>query len=170
MKRRATEKHARRDLPVIQTMPSSAGPTFSNCDCFFPKTGVQSEGQMDNLRPSPLLRTESRTSTGRECHIPAKVAEEAERLRELEGHVYNMMEGVIRRRRHRDSENLDISLQVLVCFSRSIMIAIDDSILLNRTCTPLPFISMRSTDRMKKQMMTRLTKNLLLSVSKNRPR
>jgi hypothetical protein len=54
-------------------------------------------------------------ANSRENHRPfasAKVVAEAERLRELEGDVYHMMEGVIRRRRHRDSENLDASLDV----------------------------------------------------------
>jgi hypothetical protein len=58
-------------------------------------------------------------ANSRENHRPfasAKVVAEAERLRELEGDVYHMMEGVIRRRRHRDSENLDASLDVNLTF------------------------------------------------------
>lgn len=42
----------------------------------------------------------------------AKVEAEAEHLREIEGQDYQMMEGIIRRRLHRDSEDLDNSLEV----------------------------------------------------------
>lgn len=76
-------------------------------------TEVQDESEENNRKPltsSLLFRGRSQ-----EKHRPsasAKVVAEAERLRELEGDVYQMMEGVIRRRRHRDSENLDVSLDV----------------------------------------------------------
>lgn len=76
-------------------------------------TEVQDESEENNRKPhasSLLFRVNSR-----EKHRPfasAKVVAEAERLRELEGDVYHMMERVIRRRRHRDSENLDASLDV----------------------------------------------------------
>ncbi len=75
----------------------------------------EEENNRKTTMPSLLFRANSR-----EKHRPfasAKVVAEAERLRELEGDVYHMMEGVIRRRRHRDSENLDASLDVnLTCY------------------------------------------------------
>jgi len=43
---------------------------------------------------------------------PANVEAEAEHLRQMEGQDYRRMEGIIRRRLHRDSENLDKSLEV----------------------------------------------------------
>lgn len=43
----------------------------------------------------------------------AKVEAEAEHLREIEGQDYHMMEGIIRRRLHRNSEDLDVSLEDL---------------------------------------------------------
>ncbi len=115
LKRRVTEVHRKSDTIAIQQPPASANPIFNDCDCFFPKAALH-DGQGEKMRlPPPLFRSESRMSTSRENppFSSAKVAAEAERLRELEGHVYNMMEGVIRRRRHRDSENLDVSLQVI---------------------------------------------------------
>lgn len=51
-----------------------------------------------------------------QTHKPAtaKVEAEAEHLREIEGQDYQMMEGIIRRRLHRDSEDLDNSLEVRI--------------------------------------------------------
>jgi hypothetical protein len=74
---------------------------------------IQDESE-DNNRKLPTSSLLFRANS-REKHRPfasAKVVAEAERLRELEGDVYHMMERVIRRRRHRDSENLDDSLDV----------------------------------------------------------
>lgn len=80
----------------------------------------------NNRKPtmsSLLFRANSRER--HRLFASAKVVAEAERLRELEGDVYHMMEGVIRRRRHRDSENLDASLDVnLVVYSTYIETAI----------------------------------------------
>ena len=100
------------DAVVVHPSPASANPMLNDCDCFFPKAAMH-DGQ--SRMPPPLFRSELRTSTGREnvSFSSSKVAAEAERLRELEGHVYNMMEGVIRRRRNRDSENLNTSLEVV---------------------------------------------------------
>jgi hypothetical protein len=47
--------------------------------------------------------------------IPSsKIEAEAEHLREMEGHDYKLMEGVIRRRMCRDSEDLCVSLEVSI--------------------------------------------------------
>jgi len=55
-----------------------------------------------------VTRTMSATPTGGTARVEA----EAEHLRDVEGQDYHMMEGIIRRRLHRDSENLDVSLEV----------------------------------------------------------
>ncbi|KAI9554622.1 hypothetical protein GHT06_019895 [Daphnia sinensis] len=55
----------------------------------------------------------SRLSTNKHPPAAAKVEAEAEHLREIEGQDYHMMEGIIRRRLHRDSEDLDNSLEDL---------------------------------------------------------
>lgn len=114
LKRRATEKYRKQDGRHVLPHPSSAGAALNSCNCFFPDVTIVPEGDQEGLKPPLLFRSGSRMSTnGRENQVVSvKVAEEAERLRQMEDHVYNMMEGVIRRRRHRDSENLDISLDV----------------------------------------------------------
>lgn len=60
------------------------------------------------------LSTGASTRSTKSKHPPAaaKVEAEAEHLREIEGQDYHMMEGIIRRRLHRDSEDLDNSLEV----------------------------------------------------------
>ena len=65
---------------------------------------------MDNFPPLTMKQ-----STGARAN-PANVEAEAEHLRQMEGQDYRRMEGIIRRRLHRDSENLDISLEVRFFF------------------------------------------------------
>ena len=73
-----------------------------------PKINVIPAGQS-------LSRSKSsapRLSANKHPPAAAKVEAEAEHLREIEGQDYQMMEGIIRRRLHRDSEDLDNSLEV----------------------------------------------------------
>lgn len=70
------------------------------------------------ISAAPLPRSLSGGAATRSntTHPPAaaKVEAEAEHLREIEGQDYQMMEGIIRRRLHRDSEDLDNSLEVSI--------------------------------------------------------
>jgi len=65
---------------------------------------------MDSFPPLPR-----QLSNGGRAN-PANVEAEAEHLRQMEGQDYRRMEGIIRRRLHRDSENLEISLEDL-CYA-----------------------------------------------------
>lgn len=66
-----------------------------------------------NIIP-PSTTHQRSTRAGSTGNQPDKVEAEAEHLREIEGQDYHMMEGIIRRRLHRDSEDLDNSLEVRI--------------------------------------------------------
>lgn len=81
---------------------------------------VDSVPKMNIIAPASLPRSLSTNGNNRTtgagsqpAAAAAKVNAEAEHLREIEGQDYQMMEGIIRRRLHRDSEDLDNSLEVL---------------------------------------------------------
>lgn len=68
--------------------------------------------KINPILPAASLSSRTRPGNHPPAAAAAKVEAEAEHLREIEGLDYHMMEGIIRRRLHRDSENLDVSLEV----------------------------------------------------------
>lgn len=95
-------------------------PTSISCNTFAAQSPAATPALSEqppkiNIIPAgPLCRTKSNNTSSRTKHPPAaaKVEAEAEHLREIEGQDYQMMEPIIRRRFHRDSEDLDNSLEV----------------------------------------------------------
>lgn len=84
-----------------------------------PKINIIPAGQ--GLPRSKSGGAAPRLSTTIHPPAAAKVEAEAEHLREIERQDYQMMEGITRRRLHRDSEDLDNSLEVkyydiVMCF------------------------------------------------------
>ncbi len=75
-----------------------------------PKINIIPAGQ--GLPRSKSGGAAPRLSTTKHPPAAAKVEAEAEHLREIERQDYQMMEGITRRRLHRDSEDLDNSLEV----------------------------------------------------------
>ena len=92
--------------------------TSMSCGSFTPQPTVATAGEQQpppkiNIIPAgPLHRSLSSGASRAAKHPPAaaKVKAEAEHLREIEGQDYQMMGPIIRRRLHRDSEDLDNSL------------------------------------------------------------
>ena len=86
-----------------------------SCGSFTPQPPLQSDAPVVtpkiNIIP-PTTAHQRITRAGSAGNQPDKVEAEAEHLREIEGQDYHMMEGIIRRRLHRDSEDLDNSLEV----------------------------------------------------------
>lgn len=91
--------------------------TSISCGNFSPSPQAPDPPKINVIPATSLprsLSTGAATRSTNVSHPPAaaKVEAEAEHLREIEGQDYHMMEGIIRRRLHRDSEDLDNSLEV----------------------------------------------------------
>lgn len=126
-----TTSDRRRRLQAVHSCPSGhvwnsqIGVTCNACQLIrsslsygsvsTPKAATVETSKMNANATAPLtlvVPLARNLVVGRNPAGTAKVEAEAEHLRELEGQDYHMMEGIIRRRLHRDSENLDVSLEV----------------------------------------------------------
>ncbi|KAK4009060.1 hypothetical protein OUZ56_014200 [Daphnia magna] len=118
LKRQLTEIQSESDNSAAIQQFAASDNAVLNSRFPFPKdVSALQNGQLENIRkPSPLFRADSRISNnGGEKYarsfLTAKVVAETQRLREMEGDVYRLMGGVIRRRRYLESENYDPSLE-----------------------------------------------------------
>lgn len=118
MKRQLTEIQSEREnSAVMQESSASTNPALHS-RFLFPKEVDLHNGQWDNIRKPPrVFRADSRVSNsgGQKCarsFSTAKMVAETQRLRELEGDVYHMMGGAIRRKRYLESEKPDAPLEV----------------------------------------------------------
>ena len=104
------------DQPVrrmrLQSMHSYSPPGTAMVDQQQPPPKINIIPAGQGLPRSKSSGGASRLPTNKHPPAAAKVEAEAEHLREIEGQDYQMMEGIIRRRLHRDSEDLDNSLEV----------------------------------------------------------